>query len=218
MAFKRRTYKKRSYRKKRFFKKRTGIKRSRKGMNVHYIKRTSIKSVTLTNSTPFLAINSDSVGNAYNQFTLGQIPNFAEFQSLFDEYKICGIKLKFVFDKTDATMSTPNSMPELWTLYDNNDQAQIANETEALQYSSLKVKRMLYPISRYFRPYQNLVSGGPNATTTQVKSKWNATTQADIVHTGIKMAVRQVLASTGTTVQGNINIYTTWYVGFRNPK
>lgn len=214
MAYRRfkKTYRKRRTFKRRAFKKRGIVKRSRKGMNVHYFKRTQAVTIPLVQA-PWYPISHNNIN--FNNYTLGEINGVSEFTTLFDEYKICGIKHRIVFDKNSTDLGTTSfPIPELFMVNDYNDQSSLTTEGQALQYGNLKIKRLLAPIYKYFRPSQNILSG-TSAVTTQTKSRWNSTAQTDIIHSGFKMSVRNNLA-VSPTVYGNITIYTTWYIGCRN--
>lgn len=209
MAFRKRGYRKfnkkpRTYRK-RFS--RAGSKRSSKrGILTHFFKRTAVTRVNVQIAGGFGTLGA-------NQFTLASLPNYTEFTALYDTYKICGIRMKIVFNKDSSDVMSSNGLPQLITVNDFNDASGLTSEAEALQYASFKQRRMNAPISRYFRPTQ--LASGTTATDFQfVKSRWNSTINTGVPHLGMKMAI----TSPSTATLGEVVIYTTYYIACRSPK
>lgn len=96
MAYRRRRiFKRRPYRRVRRYKRRY-VKR--RPSHIHYFKRTKVDEFTITNAG-FVAIKSDVADGTYNAFQLDQLPNYAEFTELYDTYKICAIKQKFIYNR-----------------------------------------------------------------------------------------------------------------------
>lgn len=187
----------------------------KKGRVIHFFKRTFKQEITVLNSG-FVAITSD--GTNYNDFKLNQLPNFSDFVNLYDTYKICGIKQKYVFNRNDAQTggATPAEMPMLLTVNDFNDDGAPANENEMLEYSTFKQSRLDRPTKRYWRPTQQVVAGGTTSTD-YMKSKWNSTEAPERIHRGLKVAIDTV-GSAGNVTIGVLCIYTTYYVACRTPK
>lgn len=173
--------------------------------NVHFFKRTFKTSYTVTNS---------SFQSAYNiTYELNDLPNYTEFTALYDTYKICGIKVKFVYDRNSATSQsslTTNTIPNLLTVYDYNGNS-ITDENGMLQYPTFKIARMDKPITRYFRPVQTVDSSNPN----YVKSRWNSTAEPDIVHRGLVACISNP-GAVGDL--GIVSIYATFYLAMKTPK
>lgn len=97
MAYRRKLRK--TYRRRfRKFRKTYRRRNAKASSNIHLFKRTKVDEHTLTNAG-FVAIKSDITDNVYNDFRLDQLPNYTEFTALYDQYKICGIKQKFVFNR-----------------------------------------------------------------------------------------------------------------------
>lgn len=85
---------------------------------------------------------------------------------------------------------------------------------EMIQYASFKTTRMDRITTRYFRPCQEVDTTNTNV----VRSRWNPTSQADIVHRGLKCAVSSPLSGGGATPQGKLKVYITYYLAMRTPK
>lgn len=151
MAFRRKPRK--SFRRRfRRFRKTYRRRNAKASSNIHLFKRTKVDEHAITNAG-FVAIKSDIADGTYNCFKLDELPNYTEFTALYDEYKICRIKCKFVFNRNTAEVASANAeLPQLITVNDYNDITPLANEAEALQYKTFKSVRMDKPITRYFRP------------------------------------------------------------------
>lgn len=203
-------FKKRSNR--RPFKKRYGI-RVKNGKTIHYFKRTYVQTVAVNSANAFTAITSD--GTNYNNFKLSQLTNYADFTSLYDQFKICGIARKYVFDRnsSEAQATVISSLPRLITVNDWNDTSALANENEALEYANCKQSRLDRVVKRYFRP-QPLAD--PTGYANFMSKRWLPTASYITPHSGIKEAL--VLNSTSSVALGNLNIYTTFYIACKNPK
>lgn len=203
----------RSFRKgKRYGKKRTYRKRfskfgnrrvGKKGILTYFFKRSRIDEVdvSLTSGVQVAQVNA---------FSLGQLPSPTEFTNLYDSYKICGIKVKFLFERTEASVNVSNQiMPNLVTVNDFNDATSLTTEAQALEYASFKTRRLDKPITRYFRPTQIVTTGQI------IKSRWNPSSSPDISHYGLKSLI--VGSSSGVSL-GRLKIYTTFYIAMRSPK
>lgn len=206
----RKTYRKKSVH--RPFKKYTGV-RVKNGRTIHYFKRTRVDSWLINED--FKPIPSYyNVTPSYNTFKLDHVPNYSDFTNLYDSYKICGIRRKYIFDRNTniaTDVDTVRELPRLITVNDFNDQNALTSENEALQYASCKIRRLDRPISRYFRPTQLDYNG---ATTR--KSTWNSTaTPNQVAFYGIKEASVQ---QTDNVTTGTLHIYTTYYVACRTPR
>lgn len=188
----------------------------KKGRIIHFFKRSYKQEISITNSG-FQAITSD--GTNYNDFKLNQLPNYTDFTNLYDSYKICGIRQKFVFNRNNADVQTTTAgheLPMLITVNDYNDDGALANENEALEYSTFKQTRLDRPTKRYWRPTEQTVAGGTTSTD-YMKSKWTSTEAPERIHRGLKVAVDTINTATGAVV-GTLCIYTTYYVACRTPK
>lgn len=121
------------------------VNRSR-GLNVvHNFKRTLVASTLIY----------DTIVHQAAMYTLNGLPNFTDFTSLFDQYRITGIKEKFIFDRTEATVGTAGTntiMPIMTHVIDIDDAAPFASEASYLQYETCKQNRLDRPVTRFFRP------------------------------------------------------------------
>lgn len=213
MVYARKRYKRtrKTYPKRRFYKKYRGSRFNRRGIKVHYFKRTVVSVSTDITNSGFQACIAGELNN-----TLSELPNYTEFTDLYDSYKICAIKKKFVFNRNSAAVGTAGyEIPQLITVNDFNQSSTVlASESEALQYASYKSVPMTRPITRYFRPCQLFTATG---VVNAVKSRWNPTANVAIEHVGLKHAYMTFNTSTGITL-GQVKTYTTFYLACRTPK
>lgn len=202
--------KRRSFKKRRFTKKYRGRRVGKSGIAKHYFKRTFVQEATITNAG-FVSLNTLGVSV---ETQLDNLPNYAEFTALYDTYKICAVKRKFMFNRNSADVASANQeIPHLVTANDYTDNTAPANEAELLQYPSFKQSRLDKPVTRYYKPCQ-LFSSNPIQIT---KSRWNPTDEPDVRHFGMKMAIDTINSAGGTTL-GTLRVYTTLYLAFRSPK
>lgn len=190
----------------------------KKGRIIHFFKRTFKQEVSITNAG-FVAIPSETAAPRYNDFRLDQLPNYTDFTNLYDTYKICGIRRKYVFNRNSSDMgdtTAGHEIPMLITVNDSNDTTALTNENEGLEYASFKQNRLDRPTKRYFRPFISSISAAvPNNN--MVRSRWLSTAEPDYIHCGMKEAVDTISSAAGATI-GTLCIYTTYYIACRTPK
>lgn len=210
--------------KRRGFVKRKGIRINRRGQKVHYFKRTRVDEFTISTpasvGTYFTPVYSDVSDTVYNNFRLNQMPGYTDFTAMYDTYKINGIKQKFVFDVNSSEVGGngvyPNGFPSLVTVNDFNDTAALSSEDEALQYETYKSRRLLKPITRYFKPTMTDNTGG--SVSNVIRRRWTPTSEPDIAHMGLKVAYTGYNFEVHSKALGRMRVYTTYYVGFMTPK
>lgn len=163
----------------------------------------------------------------YNSFTLSQLPNVVEFTGLFDEYKICAIKVQYrpSYDSvpSDAPALNVNTGPQSYAhmyvdpastvlpsgLYNSGT---LNSFLESDKVRSVNTNRVF---SVYFRPkIRDGVQGtGPNAEIR--RSKWIRTNETGAVHSGFHIFLQQNNFST-TNVRISLDVFVTFYMMFKN--
>lgn len=204
-------YRKRTYRKRRNYTRRfkRNYRRSRRtGQRKYLFKRTVATTINLTtNSVGFYPLPS-----ANNQFKLSNLPSYTELTVLYDTYKICAVKRKYVFDRNMSSVSQgalpgpPYGMPTLLTVNDYNDADTLTNEPQMLQYQTYKARRLDRVVSRYFKP--RFFSSTSNIAATR---GYITTVENSIVHYGLKTAV-SVPVDVDEEPIGTLKIYDTYYI------
>lgn len=125
-----------------------------------------IKSAKLTNSRlqkyfftrkcDYTQIYPTALGvNRSITFQLSDLPNYTEFTSLFDQYKINAVKLTFIPRYTGSDinpLTTALAVPRVWTVIDYDDTANLGDQNGAYQYQNCKVHMMHKPFSIYLKP------------------------------------------------------------------
>lgn len=193
---------------------RTNLSKSMvKGKNIAFFKRTFLEEHTIQNA----AWNPIEFDARDNDYRLSDVPNSTEFTNLYDQYKICGIRHKFIFEKnsSEAGSSTTNILPTLITVNDFNTASPLTDENTALQYHSCKMSRLDKVRSRYFKPTSD-VTAVSSAQTASVKRQWINTAFPDYPHHGMLAAV--TTSGTGTDVLGVLKVYTTYYIACKGAK
>jgi len=159
-------------------------------------------------------------------FRLDTIPNYSELQSVFDQYKVNGIKLQFTpyWDGNDyATQGTNNFsvLPRVYTLTDENGipAGSINTEAKFLEYSNAKqIIEPQKPFSIYFRPNIEMSSAGDSNTQAAVTSngpRWIDTSNPTIPHNSCAIGM---IVPTGLTGGQSwvYHVVATYYLQFKN--
>jgi len=170
---------------------------------VHKFKRTTASFGTITTDS----INP--VLGAYN-FSFNDIPGYTELTSLFDFYKITGIRIRvmpFTQDGSESTASLNNSFnPPFYMCVDTSDGSAPVSVDAVLEYDTLKIGWLWKGLDFYFKPKFS------DATAAQ-RSGWTATTSAANDWYGVKFAVPPTGGSAAKST-----VLVTFYVSCKNVK
>lgn len=119
---------------------------------VHYFKRTVWLPewyVATANTDTFATLN----------FRLNQLPNFSEFTSLYDQYKINGVKFELIprYDTNtqvgSAGIATPaHYSSQNWTAIDYDDTVTPTSMADILQYQNVKRTGSSRIMTRFIKP------------------------------------------------------------------
>lgn len=184
---------------------------------VYYYKRFCVR----------LAVLAGNVGNdtfASYLFTLDQLPGYTEFTSMYDAYKFCAAKIRFLpsFNQqiADSTTTTTGwstfANLRIFSVIDYNDATTPVSINDLRQYSNCKMSPYTKGHRRYFKPrYLE-----DNAVTLFTgKNPWLSTTRPDIGHYGIKLGIDTSLIETGLLVPADVllRVECTYYVAFKSP-
>lgn len=154
-------------------------------------------------------------------FRLSSIPAFTDFVSLFDRYKIVGVKLTFMYQTTDFPAGGAPVAPTMLYAADYDDAA-------APAYLSLRTKQNVKqkiltgnkPFSIYLRPKKQIGTssgdvGAVNASTIDSKS-WTNMQDQDVNYFGFKFWLNNVYSTTSTNTQ--LEIRPTYYFAMKDPQ
>lgn len=173
---------------------RAGAKRTNlSGNGLHYFKRRYVVA-NITATTSGAGIRSDAAGAM--SFNLNSLPNSSEFTTLFDQYKIMKVRLRFIpfgdsVNLPISTMSGSNGLVSpggpLVTAIDYDDSVVPGSAADLLQYQASRVTPIPKPLSMTIKPkfatevYRSAIATGYGA-----RSGWLDTTNSDVPHYGVK--------------------------------
>lgn len=152
-------------------------------------------TISLTSSTT----GSTAFGSYSVYGTLDCLPNYTEFSTLFDRYKIVGMSMKFLMFNTGAltgaaVSATYSQSGILWHGITDYDDATAPPATEAgiqqlREYESYKVKNALVAntIKQYCRPKLAVAAyGGAFTRYANMPALWVDANSTDVQHYGFK--------------------------------
>lgn len=169
-----------------------GLRRPRQP--VQYFKRSVYLSGNILSS-----ITSDVFQGL--SFTLSQVPNNSEFTSLYDQYRINGIKWTLIprGNTAELTGAPPTvfqgQSTGIFSAIDYDDATAPTSINQLCEYQNMKMTRATQMHSRYIKPRVNL-QGITNAGTGAVGSTmntrgWLDVSQINVPHFGLKLALQQ---------------------------
>lgn len=198
------------YRKRIYRRKRPLIKRRRKMMRkprslqsrgVYSFKRTF-------EGTPISSSNTEQLG-AYT-FQFAQLPNYTEFTTLFDQYKINAIRLRFVPNVSESSIGS-SPIPDFHTVLDYTDGGAPASKNAMLEYPNWKMTRGTATHTRFFYPTSFvgvLPASGVLTAGDPKRKQWHASDLATVTHYGLKYCIDNASASPNIITW---SVYATFY-------
>lgn len=171
-----------------------------------------------------LLANLDGMTNTYDvrfgiPFSAAQCVDFADFASLFDRYRIVGVKLQFIFDVTQANITGAGTMPWISVTQDYDDAALPSSENNVLTHQYARTKRLDKPFSVYIRPKPQLIAGQVAGTTSNSavpnsQDLYFNCTDTSVVFYGLKGYVRGWYSPLGA--QSVLRIQPTYYLAMKD--
>lgn len=179
------------------------------------IKRTMVESTFTT---------TNAWAGAQFVFRLDKLPDYAEFNSVFTQYRINGVKMTFIplLDSIDANTqiaSTVNyvTMPRVYTMVDKDYQPNIASESAFIQHNDLNI---IKDPMKAFTVYcsKPAVQQGLQTTASVAYSglkggEWISCDSPSVNHFGI--CIGGVIPFTGGGKGIAYNVLATYYLQFR---
>lgn len=150
-------------------------------------------------------------------FTLAGLPSASEFTSLFDQYKIKGVKLRLLprGNSSELTGAAGGNIGNVGSVIDYDDgAAPTGGMSQITQYQSFKLTRSSQEHIRYFKPRINAAAINSVAGGTQNKLNTRGWLDCDVStteHYGLKVVVPAPPA--GSIV---FDAIVTMYLCFRN--
>lgn len=139
----RRPYRKTYYKKKfnRTYRKKWSKTRKGMGQNAkRFFKIKAVQDVTTTVTGTFDTVYTNNVGGA---------TDWTNIAALFDDYRVCGLKLKYIPSLPNDT-STQTGFTPFYVGGDSNDVTAWTSSADALQQENTKVKNLYRPWTYYY--------------------------------------------------------------------
>lgn len=149
--------------------------------------------------------NIGGVGQAY-AFQLDQVPAYTDFTSLFDQYRIVQVRVRFIPTGQQEIVPTETSYPEILSCIDYDDATVPGNADTLRQYSTC----MICPVGTYFerviRPRfaTSAYSGVFGSFAIAPQTQWIDAASPSVQYYGLKTYV-----TPPTITTGNITLYNT---------
>lgn len=203
---------------KRRFNKSVKLYRPPLSKKIHYFKRTYMVDYSV----------NDTLTNYASMFRLNDLPSYTEFTNLFDQFRITGVKINFIFDKNTSLISlsptevhNPN-IPNLVWVYDFDDASALANMTDYEQYESFKCKQLIRPIRLFIRPKPSMAAYAGAAWNGYMQGSnkvWIDCSTPGVEYYGIKWATSgEMGGGVGANFNGTLRVFYTVYIQCRDTR
>lgn len=163
-------------------------------------------------------------------FRLNDLPNYLEFTSLYDYYKIRSVALTIMWRSTNLSMiETQNSiakvgLPIMYYVIDRDDDTAPTAIDQLREYS--RAKRFEFDTGkRACRIYLKCNTIQESAETAGAAgkqlmfNKWNDCNNSDIYHYGLKIGIYVPMLTTGEQSPANFfDVEATYYLSFKDPR
>lgn len=160
-------------------------------------------------------------GNSAFAFKLSDLPNSTEFTTLFDSYRITGVKMTLIpqFTQSDLVDAVPGgtnkSTPNVYTVLDYDDNTALSNAVDYFQYDTFRLHRGARVVKRFCRPKLQAsanVGGAGTLALQESNKRWVDCNQASVLYFGIKVG----LDSTTVATDVQYRVYFTYYLDFKS--
>lgn len=211
--------------------------------DIHFYKRSQIMTVSINRGTavadPTTGNNTWSFSNqstgGNGKFCLSNLSDYADFTTLYDQYKILGVKLAWYAPANSQSFTTADGgwvadtkdASGLLILHSYNDYDDGVSPTSLNQmvqspYYKRSVLGAFKPVKRYCKP-RSLQMLYDSAVTTGYqlgKKAWVDVTYPDVPHYGIKWMIEE--PRSWTVGQDNaymkLQLVVTYYIQFKDPR
>lgn len=150
-----------------------------------------------------LSANTGDTLYAFN-FALNSLPNYTEFTSLFDQYRILEAIVSFVpYSTTSSSSTEASAFPGIigtWIDYDDSNLP--ANLQEGQQYDTYQKSNATASFSRVVKPRSAVASySGTFTSYDNIYGQWHDANSPGVQHYGLKLCI------TGSTFATSTSIY-----------
>jgi len=153
-------------------------------------------------------ITASTLADSFTQFTvsLNTLPSYAEFTTLFDQYRILRLSLTFHPLQNEAVNATTAATPGIFTVVDYDDSTTLASLTQTLQYANAHWHDGYRPFTVTFKPHIAVASyAGSFNGYTNLKDQWIDSSSFNVIHYGLKVCMLQCTgAAQSWRVFGNL--------------
>lgn len=154
------------------------------------------------------------------------MPNYAEFTSMYDQYRIDWVEVRFMFSNNSSSVNSPATVLPAFYIAKDYDDANSAGRPELEQYNNLKIwqaggqtnRNGIFKVRvkpRAAVQYYNGVASGYGPTQGQPRID---TSSPAVPHYGLKMAWDTFKSPAASTIIGYLNIAATYHMTMFNTK
>lgn len=171
------------------------------------------------------AVQADTIGSMFGasmQFRLGNIQSPTDFQNLYDQYKITGVKVQIIPLSDSSTAQSSGFLPTLYWARDNDNAGSVPTaEANLRERQDVKSLRLTGPKTIYIKyPKQVIdttVQGGVTLNSLNAVG-WIDCNDQNVMHNGLVMWFKNVdlRAQPNTTTAFRFEV--TYYLKCRNPQ
>lgn len=184
----------------------------RKAKGTDYDKRI-YKFVRTTDTGDLTSTQISDVSTAYS-FQINNLPNNTEFLSLFDQYRIVKVQMRFIPYQTVANPTASKSI--LVSVADYDDSTPLASLQEAYQYSSCRITNALGEHVWTIRPRIAKAAYGSGVFSSYANepAQWIDSGSNTVSHYGIKV----YLTADQGTVRNSWKVVYKYWIECRHPR
>lgn len=128
--------------------------------------------------------------NIAHKVKFSDLPNYADFQKLFQQYKVNWFEVKWVpthsqYDPNNGTAFT--DVPMYWAI--DYDQDAVPTVSEILKFGNLRVSKFKNGFRKKIYPTTTITGSSTNEIKKKSKYVWFDTTNADQYHNGLDLCI-----------------------------
>lgn len=176
---------------------------------------TIVRTFSRTCAKPLIAAltTNDVLGTMV--FALSDLPNYTEFTSLFDQYRIIEVEVRFIpYAGNSACGPYGYSKPDLLVVADYDDATPPATTAGLLQYENLQIVHGNAPLTVRVRPHAALAAySGAFTSYANVEHMWMDSGSPNVQHYGVKYSLTQ---AQGATDLSTYQPWATYKIACRN--
>lgn len=169
----------------------------------------------------------DTVQNTENYdgwaFCLSDVPDYTEFTELFEYYRITGVRIRYTFNGTNATLPIGNSyafMPTIMYAADTNDSTP-ETRNDLMQHNGVSFKTLNRPGNVFVKPRTQVMmyEGVAGTGYAEGSMKWINTSDPNVPHYGWKYSINGDLeGGMGAQNIGKVTFMVTYYIELKGAK